>query len=288
MNTSIIAALLAISLGVSGAAQTLTHQTPESIAPVTIVSEEVFSNPTAEEPSAYPTAPTEYAEFHAVWDYAYENNCSEVTLHYAFPYTDEFGATITDCVKESSQVYRYTHPEIFNYMRAKGYRRIRHDDSFDIIIEFSAIDDTVTMQQKGLSDAKAVEVYNSLRASGALTDAMTERERAWVILSWVCDNTYYMNDGTGLCHTAYSVFERGYGVCDAYVSAFQSLLLLDGIDCFGVKGNLRESNERHLWSKVCLDGQWVNIDPVGCDGRNGTNDMYFAISDEILTQTHAW
>lgn len=288
MNTSIIAALLAISLGVSGAAQALTTQTPGNHVPTAIESEEVFSNPSAEENAAYPTAPTEYAEFHAVWDYAYENNCSEVILHYTFPYTDEFGVSLADCVKESSQVYRYTHPETFNYMRAKGYRVIRHNDNFDVIIEFAAIDDTVTTQQKGLSDAKAVEVYNSLRTSGALTDAMTERERAWVILSWVCDNTYYMNDETGLCHTAYSVFERGYGVCDAYVSAFQSLLLLDGIDCFGVKGNLRESNERHLWSKVCLDGQWVNIDPVGCDGRNGTNDMYFAISDEILTQTHAW
>lgn len=289
MYANIIAVALAATLGVSTAATAST--TIQPLIPTTeqIVCETPLWASATIEADCLPKEPMTQESFNLVWDYAVQHNCDMVTLHYDTPITEELRDVIRVFINTAGNKYRYTRPEDFNYIAADRYSfRSLSDGTFDVLICFAPVDETVTAQQRVDAYSMAAEIYAGLRASGALTDTMTETERAKTILNWVTANTEYRDEGTALCHTAYSVFSQGSGVCDAYSGAYQILLRMDGIECYGVKGRSRSNNAAHAWSRVLLDGVWVNVDSCWCDDTTGGNTTYFALSDEELAKTHIW
>ena len=311
MNTSIIAAILALTTSLSITSttvpavlhgQSITDGVSYSIATNVLnadisqgesyslpVDESPLSSPIVVDEDHLPTTPTTSAEFHAVWDYVVKHDSDEVSFSYHVPCTEEVKNNIAQLIKETSSVYRYAYPEKFNYRRVTGYvYRDKSDAGFTLTVCFAPVDSTVSSDLRNMANDKATEVYTELRNSGALTDTMTEQERAWAILNWLAANTTYLDTQNALCHTAYSVFELKSGVCDAYTAAYQTLLRLDGIACYGVKGYIKENNELHSWSKVFLDGQWLNVDACGCDAGDHAVKSLFAITDETLSITHKW
>lgn len=137
--------------------------------------------------------------------------------------------------------------------------------------------------------AVAVAVHKGLYASGTVTERMSETERAKAMLAWVLNHASYKDSGDNLSHTAWSIFERGTGVCDAYSSALQLLLSIDGIQCWGQKGSSKLDGVTHHWTVAVLDGEKLNIDATWCeDAGRGYRYEYFAVTDGQLSRTHVW
>ena len=129
-----------------------------------------------------------------------------------------------------------------------------------------------TARQKTLE--AAIVVHDSLWQNGEITAGMSEREKAWVYYTWVCENAYYDYRATdaSLSHSAYSLFTMGSAVCDGYTAAYNLLLKLEGIDCSTA------STVDHIWTVAELDGVTVHIDPTWGDQTGRTNYTYFAMT----------
>lgn len=156
-----------------------------------------------------------------------------------------------------------------------------------VILTFSAVElssqEIDAYRQSALESALTVQ--QQLRTEGLLTDAMTQRERAQVLYTWICQHCVYDYDAgeTSLSHIPYSLFTRGTAVCDGYTGAYNLLLKLEGIDCYAL------SNQGHIWTVATLDGQEVHIDTTwGDSGPSAGDPRYFAMTPEQSWQAHPW
>ena len=156
-----------------------------------------------------------------------------------------------------------------------------------VVLTFSAVElssqEIDAYRQSALESALTVQ--QQLRTEGLLTDAMTQRERAQVLYTWICQHCVYDYDAgeTSLSHIPYSLFTRGTAVCDGYTGAYNLLLKLEGIDCYAL------SNQGHIWTVATLDGQEVHIDTTwGDSGPSAGDPRYFAMTPEQSWQAHPW
>ena len=117
-----------------------------------------------------------------------------------------------------------------------------------------------------------------------------EKER--LIYDYILKTSYY-NLGArwnGLCEpnwNAYGILVNGYGVCESYAEAFQTLCLQAGINCTGIVGS---AGGGHKWNAVQLDGEWYACDitfddPIGGD-PNDAYHMYFTLTTEKMEELH--
>lgn len=232
-----------------------------------------------------PSNPMSEEAFHTVFLYAAKNKLTSVTISYSFSYQKSHGDNIAAFLKESLCEFSYRYPEYFNYLRHVSFNVLPDNCGFSIVLKFASKggDTEAMLARRDAADARAREVYNSL----PLTDEMTEKQRARVILDWVCENVSYEDDGTLLCHTAYGALENGVAVCDGYSALYQTLLRLDGIRCWGQKGVAGFSYQSHHWTVAVLDGQVVNIDAAWSDTED-CGDRFFAVSDTAFSLNHSW
>ena len=132
--------------------------------------------------------------------------------------------------------------------------------------------------------AAAIAVHDQLWADGLITTDMTEREKALVYYTWICDNCVYdygANDAS-LSHIPYSLFSNGTAVCDGYTGAYNLLLKLEGISCTAL------ANSDHIWTVAVLDGTQVHIDTTWADSGNTISYDYFAMTPSQSWSYHPW
>ena len=132
--------------------------------------------------------------------------------------------------------------------------------------------------------AAAIAVHDQLWADGLLTAGMTEREKARVYYTWICDNcTYdYGASDSSLSHIPYSLFTRGTAVCDGYTGAYNLLLKLEGIQCTAL------ANDEHIWTVAVLDGTQVHVDTTWADSGSTIDYTYFAMTPSQSWSHHPW
>lgn len=132
--------------------------------------------------------------------------------------------------------------------------------------------------------AAAISVHDQLWSRGAITQSMTEREKARVYYTWICENcTYDFGAGAdSLSHIPYRLFMDGTAVCDGYTGAYNLLLKLEGIDCTTL------SNDEHIWTVATLDGTQVHIDTTWGDSGAFINYNYFAMTPAQSWELHSW
>lgn len=130
----------------------------------------------------------------------------------------------------------------------------------------------------------AAAVHDRLWEDGVVTAGMSEKEKAWAYYKWICDNcTYDKTAGDdSLSHIAYSLFKNNIAVCDGYTGAYNLLLKLEGIQCYGL------SNDNHIWTVAELDGTEYHIDSTWGDGVDMMNNAYFAMTPKQSWQYHSW
>ncbi len=135
---------------------------------------------------------------------------------------------------------------------------------------------------------KAIEVHDSLWASGKITSAMTQKEKARVYYDWLISHCEYgeyeydlseYEDGyacfAGYASSAYPVFVSGKGVCGNYATTYSLFLRLEGIDCADVTSTLGS----HEWTSATLDGVLYHIDATWGD-TTGQPDKYFCMTED--------
>lgn len=136
----------------------------------------------------------------------------------------------------------------------------------------------------------AKQVSSELYSDGVLTDGMSDTEKARVYYDWIINNCecVFGDDSTlpygavrdvpleeRLISSAYGVFVKNRSNPMGYVSAYNILLRLEGIDCFGFI-----DDSQHIWSRAVLDGKTLDIDSYYEDST-GEYDKYFCMPYEF-------
>ena len=216
-----------------------------------------------------PAEPRTAEDFQDVLAYMalYDLDALNLTYHDMPP--EDFLAELRRMSSDELHTYRYTHPEYFNYMNLVYLKEVTPEEGgvygLGIRLFAHGYDNATMIAYRHQAFWDARKILRSLYDTGKLRPGMRERSRAKVITKWIIDHTEYDDDETRLCHTGWSVFQRGTAVCDGYVSALQLMLSLDGIQCRGQLGTVQGDETLHLWTIAVLDGKEVGIDPVGCE-----------------------
>lgn len=232
-----------------------------------------------------PDDPMTVEAFEQVFDYIAVNDLTELTIEYSVPYMADYKQAVSNAMSQMGSYY-YIYPEYFNYFRFTSRFHTNSDGNmcYIICIQPSDIGDHDPIQMRREAFESAVKVYNELCESGRLSKSMSERERAKVMLDYIIDHADYKDSSDRVGHTAWSLFRNGTGVCDAYTSAYNLLLRLDGITCWGRYASTADGG-LHEWTVAYLDGELVNIDATWCDGWSGVDRYhYFDVADEVFMQ----
>lgn len=58
---------------------------------------------------------------------------------------------------------------------------------------------------------------------------------------------------------------EGHTNCDGFANAYALICRLAGIPCIEINSDDQPGEEGHTWTMIFLDGQWVYVDPTGCN-----------------------
>ena len=143
--------------------------------------------------------------------------------------------------------------------------------------------------KKAVFDAKVNEIISTIPANAP------EVVKESLIYSKILLNSYYnlsaqwngINEDNW---NAYGILCNGYGVCESYAEAFQTLCNAVGINCTGVVG---VAGGGHKWNTVKIDGEWYQTDitfddPLGGDPTDALNYYFNLTTQEMLEKNHTW
>ena len=122
----------------------------------------------------------------------------------------------------------------------------------------------------------AIAVHDQMWAEGTITADTSQRDKARIYFTWICDNCQYdfSTTDTSMSHSGYSLFANGRAVCDGYTAAYNLLLKLEGIDCTTV------SRGDHIWTAAQLDGTTTHIDTTWGDQSGAIAYQFFDMTEE--------
>ena len=127
------------------------------------------------------------------------------------------------------------------------------------------------------------EVLRALNEELLLTNTMSHREKAYVILNWV--DHYLDYDDDKAIHDAFTAIREERGVCTCYTALYNCLCRLAGVPTLGQVGDAGES---HIWSvQLDEDGKMFYTDATWADSSwsasHGTSvDDLADYVDELL------
>ncbi len=135
--------------------------------------------------------------------------------------------------------------------------------------------------------AKTQEILGSI-----IKDGMTDYEKELAIHDYIVSHCSYgqEEESQEYAFRAYGALVQGTAVCNGYAEAMCLLL-----SCVGVENEImtgEADGELHAWNRVCLDGQWYQVDatwndPVP-DRGSFVGHMYFNVTDAEMDDTHIW
>lgn len=140
-------------------------------------------------------------------------------------------------------------------------------------------------------ELQAINVIEKLKNEGKISESQSEKEKARALYTWVVQNTKYVNRNSVETSSGFGQIINGEAVCQGYVSSYNYLLRLAGIeDVKGISGQVDGQN--HIWTQAILDGKKVLIDVTFGDPLPDRGDKvdykYFDISEMEIRKTHAW
>ena len=228
------------------------------------------------EPGTYIAAPDTREEMDESIRYMLSSGTNQLTLRYPDGLT---AASARSIMEEALSVVKSYCEQSYNTVTCN------YTTSGQIILTFSAActgDDIASYRAETM--AAAISVHDQLWSQGAITQDMTQLEKARVYYTWICQNcTYDFSAGAeSLSHIAYRLFLDGTAVCDGYTGAYNLLLKLEGIDCTTL------SNDSHIWTVATLDGTQVHIDTTWGDAGSSPDYAYFAMTPGQSWALHSW
>lgn len=154
----------------------------------------------------------------------------------------------------------------------------------DLTIVFTSFTYHTNKTQEEFVNSEVTRVVNQI-----IEPSMTEFQKVKAINDWVVNNTRYNEDTTTSEHAAYTLFNEGEGVCQAYALAALRLLEEEGFEVKYVTGDA--GGVAHGWNLVKVDGKWYHLDttwndPVSKTGEDILSYKYFLISDKAIEADH--
>lgn len=154
----------------------------------------------------------------------------------------------------------------------------------DVTINFTSFTYHTNKEQEEFVDARVSEIIDEI-----VQHNMTDFQKVKAINDWIVNNTKYDEYTNTSPHSAYTLFNEGKGVCQAYAMATYRLLEKTGIEAKYVTGKV--GSENHGWNLVKVDGKWYHLDttwndPVYSDGSDVLSYNYFLISDDAISEDH--
>lgn len=132
------------------------------------------------------------------------------------------------------------------------------------------------------------DVVQSIYDKGWVDISDSEYDKAEYFYKWCAVNFAYDTNFNDISYTGYGMLQNNIGVCQGYVSVYNVLCKLSGIDIIGISGIA--GGEQHIWCYAELDGKNYYIDPTWGDPvpdvPNNYLLDYFAIDYAKLSETH--
>lgn len=218
------------------------------------------------------------------------NYTSEIIYDLSFDYVTQeakYSKMVTTAFVNIFDKY----PEFFTFANKISAPVKGNSKTCTITIELSSsyfddVNEVLRMRNEFITETENL-VY-ALNLNGTITKDMTEYQKAKVFFEWIALNKEYDTEHSKIGYTAYGISEYDKGVCQGYVSLFNTMCKIEGIEVVGVSGTVGEIE--HIWSSAVLDGKQTYIDPTFGDpipNRDGYCDFaYFDMSEEEIRKTH--
>ena len=196
-------------------------------------------------------------------------------------YTNQFSRSLFTQILEDAMAEGSAVPaDEGDYIRANfigyGYSVSFGGGSVNCALQFTY---AANGEQEAQVTRRVAEVIAGLGLSGK-----GDYDRIKLIHDYIVSNTSYVNDGTYLCHSAYSALLRGTAVCQGYAGLFQRLCKEVGIETRYITGY--GGGEAHAWNIVKLDGQWYNVDVTWDDPIGGSLRYDYFLKSEMDFADH--
>lgn len=165
----------------------------------------------------------------------------------------------------------------------------------------SATTVTLSLPGEGLTDAQVVSYRStflsnietlvaSFFADGTLNESDSDYTKALYFYQWCALNMKYDMSFQSSSYYGYGALTNRTGVCQGYVSIFNAMCNVAGIEAYGVSGDANGGG--HVWSYLNLDGTWCYADPTFGDPVPDTagycDTSYFAVTKDFLLSTHTF
>lgn len=149
--------------------------------------------------------------------------------------------------------------------------------SLTLTFSCSLWDDKMIDLYRDATMEAAIAVHDQLWSNGIMSTSMSQYDKARAYYTWLCSHCQYDYRATdaSISHSGYGAFANGLAVCDGYVSAYNLLLKLEGIDCTTM------STSDHIWTVAELDGTTYHIDPTWGDQTSAITYRYFAMTESV-------
>ena len=188
-------------------------------------------------------------------------------------YIGEFNLTCDVTQKLVKTVIR-KHPELYFVDATRYMEGTDGTYSYSVYPIYLYDANTVKKMQKTF-DAK-VNKYLS-----KIDESMTDFQKVAILHDELVINCHYYDEGAKYI-TAYNAIVEDKANCQGYSEAYAYLLSLAGI-----KTEIVESSAMfHMWNKVCIDGEYYNVDLTWDDpmpNKEGhVGHKFFLLSDEAI------
>lgn len=145
--------------------------------------------------------------------------------------------------------------------------------------------------------SSVIKVYKNEGYSAKLLDFRdkiekivgTDSEKVWESARFLCEKVCYDSEEykylTGnnhrinnrASHTVRGAVEYGKAVCGGYTAAYQFAMACFGVPCFEVV--IADGTRYHSYSKVLLNGEWINMDVSQMDTTPNKEKLFFGFAD---------
>lgn len=202
---------------------------------------------------------------------------TDIDIKNSVIYKDDIGAFIS-MLTAACPYIDYIGSEYTICMDAEGY--------------VSAIEVTYDRSREQAEQETAAVEQRIAEIIAGVENGWTDYDKALYFHDSIILNCQYDN-GADNPYSAYGCLIEGRAVCEGYAKAMQLLCTRAGLKCLPVAGKAYDGGtvQPHLWNKVRLDGEWVNIDltwddPVTDAGEDYIRYDYFGLTDAECAKDH--
>ena len=140
---------------------------------------------------------------------------------------------------------------------------------------------TFSYTNKALANGTGVlwDVNQEKQFDEICSGVLTDEEKAKAAYTWILNNITYDYD----CNPFYQysnldkTLQTKKGICYDIANLFTAICRSQNIPCYSIDGYLKTDYEyKHTWNRVCIDGEWYNVD-ITVDIMNATPYGFYKI-----------